>query len=450
MTGAFSTDDTIVAIATPEGRGAIGIVRISGPRALEIAHRILSSKQPLQPRYATLTRIRIPSLTDDVIVTYFEAPRTYTGEDIVELSTHGNPLILRTVVQAVIQLGARLARPGEFTLRAFLNGKRDLVQAEAVADLISAVTARQVNTAFDQLQGTLTRRIAEADARLFDLSARLEASLDFPDEGYHFVDREGAREDLEAVISRVEGLLADAGRGRMIREGAQVVIAGRVNAGKSSIFNCLTGSDRAIVTPNEGTTRDLISEVVDLGGLAITLVDTAGQRTAVDEVEREGIRRAAMARRSADLVVVVLDGTSELGTDDHELLAQTSQQPRVVVVSKTDLPQRRAIPADLSPVCLSAVSGEGIDDLRSRILEVLECSGGAMESPAVSNTRHVALLGRALEPLRAAEAGLRASTPEEFVLSDLRDARACFEEILGVRSTEEMLQYIFERFCIGK
>ena len=450
MSRAFSTDDTIVAIATPEGRGAIGVVRLSGPRAVDISRQLLATTDRLRPRVATLTRIHTGSVDDDVVVTYFDAPKSYTGEDVVELSTHGNPVILRQVVQTAVQLGARLARRGEFTLRAFLNGKRDLVQAEAVIDLISAVTSRQINIAFDQLQGTLTRRIADVDAQLFDLAARLEASLDFPDEGYHFVDRDSAWRAVDSVIQSVETLLSDARRGRLIREGAQVVIAGRVNAGKSSIFNFLSGSERAIVTSREGTTRDLISEVVDLEGLAITLVDTAGQRASVDEVEREGIHRASLARKSADLVLLVLDGTSDLSPEDLGLLAETSGQPRVIVTSKADLPQRVAIPAELSAVNVSCLSGVGFDALRSTIVETLTHSETSRESPAISNIRHSDLLAQSLEPLKAAKTGLIDGVPEEFVLSDLRSAKGCFEEILGVRSTEETLQYIFERFCIGK
>src|SRR5688500_17172085 len=232
----FSTDDTIVAIATPPGRGGIGIVRLSGPAALHVASAVLSRRAPLEPRRATFTRVRCaePSRSaDTVVVTSFPAPSSYTGQDVVEISAHGSPVVLRAIVGAAIDAGARLAQPGEFTLRAFLSGKLDLVQAEAVADLIAAATPLQARVAFDQLEGTLTRRITEIDAALFDLVAKLEASLDFPDEGYHFVEPTEVAQQIGAVVERLNSLLCDAGRGRMIREGATVVIVGRPNVGKS-------------------------------------------------------------------------------------------------------------------------------------------------------------------------------------------------------------------------
>src|SRR5687767_11392579 len=250
----FSPSDTIVAIATPAGRGGIGVVRISGPGAAEVAGGILQLDAPLQARHATFARTQ----ADQVVATYFPAPHSYTGEHVVELSAHGSPVVLRHIVEQAMALGARLAEPGEFTLRAFLNSRIDLVQAEAVADLIDAVTPLQARAAFDQLEGTLTEAIAGIDAALFDLIARLEASVDFPDEGYHFIDQgalAGAIADLSARTGR---LLADGNRGRVVREGLQIAIVGKPNVGKSSVFNALAGAARAIVTPIPGTTRDLV------------------------------------------------------------------------------------------------------------------------------------------------------------------------------------------------
>ena len=283
----FSTDDTIVAIATPPGRGGIGVVRISGPASLAIAQSMLERPDPLQPRHATLARIRG---IDEVIATFFAAPHSYTGQDVVEISAHGSPVVLRAILDVATAAGARLAEPGEFTLRAFLEGRLDLIQSEAVADLIDAATPLQARTAFDQLEGTLTSRIAGIDASLFDLTARLEASLDFPEEGYHFIDASGIQPALTQIIAALDTLLADANRGRTIREGAHLVVAGRPNVGKSSIFNMLAGHDRAIVTAVAGTTRDLVSETVDLQGIPVVLVDTAGVR------ETDGRRRTRRRR----------------------------------------------------------------------------------------------------------------------------------------------------------
>jgi tRNA modification GTPase len=288
---------------------------------------MLTRPAPLEPRLATFTRIA-GDAADEVVATSFPSPHSYTGDDIVEISAHGNPLVLAEIVRLACREGARLARPGEFTLRAYLNGKRDLVQAEAVGDLIAAVTPLQARIAFDQLQGTLTAQIAAIDAPLFDLIARLEASLDFPDEGYHFVEQKKAAEELDAIVRDIDRLLADSRKGRMIREGAQVVIAGRVNVGKSSIFNCLQGSERAIVTAVAGTTRDLLTESVDVGGVPVCLIDTAGDRPSTDVVEEEGIRRAAHARTVADLILLVIDSSQPLCEEDLRLLTETGQQPR--------------------------------------------------------------------------------------------------------------------------
>ncbi|MDA1184240.1 MAG: tRNA uridine-5-carboxymethylaminomethyl(34) synthesis GTPase MnmE, partial [Acidobacteria bacterium] len=290
----FSTHDSIVAIATPPGRGGIGVVRISGPSSHEIATRILDRRAPLEARHATLAHVRVTAqdapgeALDEVVVTYFPAPRSYTGEHVVEVSAHGSPVVLQSIVKSAMDAGARLAEPGEFTLRAFLNGKRDLIQAEAVGDLIAAATPLQARVAFDQLDGTLTQRIARIDADLFDLIARLEASLDFPDEGYHFIEPAETARRVGAVVGELDALLKSARRGRMIREGATVVVVGRPNVGKSSLFNALAGSDRAIVTAIPGTTRDLVVEQVEVEGLAVALVDTAGGHETAGVVEREG------------------------------------------------------------------------------------------------------------------------------------------------------------------
>ena len=444
----FSTSDTIVAIATPPGRGGIGVVRISGPDADRIARELTGRGRPFKQRRATFSRIA----ADQVVVTYFQAPASYTGEDVVELSAHGSPVILNAIVRAAIDAGARLAEPGEFTLRAFLHNKIDLVQAEAVADLVNAVTPLQARTAFDQLEGTLTQAIGEIERDLFDVIAKLEASLDFPDEGYHFVAPTEARASLGAIIARVDALLAQAARGRLIRDGAQVAIAGAPNVGKSSLFNALLNTNRAIVTAIPGTTRDLLTERADIGGLSLSLIDTAGVRETADVVEQEGVARSRSALRVADLVVVMLDRSRPLSDEDRDVLASTAGQRRVVVSNKSDLPAQlsSAQLEPLEPLELSATTGSGISTLIDAIATTLAASEPLRDQPQITNTRHIVLLERARALLEDATIALENEVPEEFPLLDLQEAAHALQEITGRRTSDDLLHHIFARFCIGK
>ncbi len=455
----FATDDTIVAIATPAGRGALGVVRLSGPRALDVAGALLACGAALQPRHATLTRITSDDdaeAVDEVVATFFPAPCSYTGEHVVEIAGHGSPVLLHVVLKRAMATGARLAEPGEFTLRSFLNGKRDLVQSEAVADLIDAATPLQARIAFDQLQGTLTARITTIDVQLFDLIARLEASLDFPDEGFHFIEPARAAVEIDGVIVALDDLLRGAAAGRMIREGATVVIAGRTNVGKSSVFNALAGAARAIVTPIPGTTRDLLTEHLNIGGIAVTLVDTAGWRETLDVVESEGVSRGNQARRIADLVLLVLDTSEPLTPADARLLAETATANRIVVSNKSDL---RGDPSFTAPgfsffsatVRVSALTGDGFDRLHQAISRALVGEERLRDAAPISNTRHISLLEQCRVSLVAArDAATAANVPEEFLLTDLQVARAYLDEIVGRRTNEDVLRHIFERFCIGK
>jgi tRNA modification GTPase len=459
---AFSTTDTIVAIATPPGRGGIGVVRISGAAATTIAARLMTRRLPLEPRLATFTRLveandggaADPVLIDQAVATFFPAPHSYTGEDVVELSAHGSPVVLRTIVAAAAAAGARLAEAGEFTLRAFLNGRIDLPQAEAVADLIDAVTPLQARAAFDQLEGTLTGSIGEIDALLFELIAKLEASVDFPDEGYHFIEPGHAARSIEALLARTGTLLGETRRGRLIREGLQVAIVGNPNVGKSSIFNALVGAPRAIVTDVPGTTRDLVTEAIDLDGLRVTLVDTAGLRDASgDPIEAEGISRSLRARGVADLVLHVVDTDARAvdGFVDGDVVdRQTHNSAKhFTVQNKRDLggPQRPD-----TRLFVSAKTGEGIGELRRAIVDALDVDL-QRDRPAITNLRHAALVQRAHESLQRALAAASAedgALPEEFLLADLQDARAALEEVSGRRAPDDLLHHIFERFCIGK
>ena len=445
----FSTEDTIVAIATPAGRGGIGVVRLDGPGAEGIAAG-LTGRAGFEARRATLTRLAAADgVVDRAVVTCFPAPHSYTGGTLVEISAHGSPVVLGAIVKASVAAGARLAHPGEFTFRAYLNGKIDLVQAEAVHDLVDAITPLQVRIAFDQLEGTLTGRIRQIDERLLSAIAKLEASLDFPDEGYHFITPAELASGLSGIRGEVQDLLRESARGRMIRDGATVAIVGRPNAGKSSLFNRLAGAARAIVTEVPGTTRDLITERVDVEGVPMTLVDTAGLRHAPgDAIEEEGISRARLAIATADVVLVVLDRSEALTREDETLLRSTAGAPRVLVASKSDLPA--AWPeATLGARAVSSVTDEGVATLRAELAAAAGVGPGRERAP-IANIRHAALLERAETSLAAAAEAAAGGLSEEFVLADLHDARGCFDEITGARTPDDVLRLIFDRFCVGK
>jgi len=449
----FSPSDTIVAIATPAGRGGIGVVRISGPRAREVAETIVEGHDPLEPRRATLTTIRAAEAAiDRAVATFFPEPHSYTGEHVVEISAHGSPVILRAIVESSMEAGARLAEPGEFTFRAYLHGRIDLIQAEAVRDLVDAVTPLQARAAFDQLDGTLTDRIREIDGALFELTARLEASLDFPEEGYHFLGADSTEHAIREIVRQIERLLTDAGRGRLVREGATVAILGRPNAGKSSVFNRLAGSGRAIVTDIPGTTRDLVTERVDIDGVTITLVDTAGVHGApADAVEEEGMARARAVEHVADLIMIVLDRSRPLNADDAALIELSKNRPALVLANKCDLEPAWIVERlPIETLETSASTGRGFDRLAGAVTSRLSASEPQRDTPAITNVRHVDLLVRSAAVLQRAANAARERTAEEFVAADLTEARGLLEEMTGARTPGDVLEEIFSKFCIGK
>ena len=455
----FSTSDTIVAIATPAGRAGIGVVRLSGPLASEIARALVLRARPLVPRHATFCRLSDSETrsegfaSDRVIVTFFPGPHSYSGEDVVEISAHGSPVVLAGIVRRAIECGARLAEPGEFTLRAFLNGKIDLIQAEAVADLVDSVTPLQARAAFDQLEGTLTTAIRAIEEELFDLTAKLEASLDFPEEGYHFVGGDAARATLESAIGKIDALLARSAQGRLVREGAQVAIVGAPNVGKSSLFNALLNANRAIVTDVPGTTRDMLSERANIAGLAIGLVDTAGVRDSTDAIEREGVTRTLDAVRVADLLFVLLDRSRPISDEDREALRLTEGRRRIVVANKGDLAatwSAESLATRDEVVVVSARTRAGLDELVAAAARTLTGGESLRDRPEVTNVRHSTLLARARAALDRARLAIAETVPEEFPLIDLQEAIAALQEITGRRTTDDLLRRIFERFCIGK
>lgn len=454
----FATDDTIVAVATPTGTGGIGVVRVSGPKATSIADAILRPCAPLQPRLVTLKSVFGPEdgrTLDQVLVTFFPSPASYTGEDVLEISGHGSPVLLREIVKAALTTGARLAEPGEFTFRAYLNGRLDLVQAEAVGDLVEAVTPLQARVAFDQLEGTLTEVVSEIDSTLFDLIARLEASLDFPDEGYHFVASGTVSGEIRSLVDRITQLLGEARQGRLIREGCQVVILGSPNVGKSTLFNQLLGVPRAIVTDIAGTTRDLLTETMEIAGIPTTLVDTAGLRKTSDAIEEEGIARARNALKVSALTVLVLDRSAPLREDDLALLSETIDTPRLVVINKLDLPAcwllSEVAELEKTPVInVSLIGQDGVRKVRTELGRLLSHDKGLRDAPTISNIRHIKLLELATKALAEAAVAADLSTDEEFVLSDLQEARLALEEISGKRTPGAVMEKIFSQFCIGK
>lgn len=453
------------------------MVRLSGPQALAIARPLLrlkheleagravfgelleSADRPAELRSVGQPEAAVPTQTsrvDEVVVTYFAKPHSYTTDDVVEISAHGSPVVLRHIVELCVAAGARLAEPGEFTMRAFLNGRIDLTQAEAVRDLIDSQTLYQAKVAAQQLEGALSRRLQPIKQKLVELIAMLEAGIDFAEDDVLVMPDAKILEHVAAVRAPLEQLSASFAYGKIVHEGLTLAIVGRPNVGKSSLFNRLVERERAIVTATPGTTRDLVSETVAIGGIPVKLVDTAGIRQALDEAESIGIQKSMEALADADLVLVVMDASQGRTSQDDELLRQAGSRSVIVVQNKCDLME--AIPASRkdgencgTPVFTSAVSGEGIAVLRAEILRHVAGEGGAQaEAGFLTNVRHEGLIKDSLAALDAAKTAVAGKIPHEMLLLDLYNALRPLDAITGATTTDDILNLIFSTFCIGK
>jgi tRNA modification GTPase len=467
-------DDTVVAIATPAGRGGIGVVRLAGPEAVSIAQPMLRLTHTLEPgravfgelveteakNYVQAAAIHPAELDgasgariDEVVVTYFQKPHSYTTDDIVEISAHGSPVVLRHIVELALARGARLAEPGEFTMRAFLNGRIDLTQAEAVRDLIESQTLFQAKVAAQQLEGALSKRLQPMKQKLVELIALLEAGIDFAEDDISVLPPDQILKHIAEVQVPLAELAGSFAFGKIVHEGLTLAIVGRPNVGKSSLFNCLVERERAIVTATPGTTRDLVSETVALGGIPVKLVDTAGIRRALDEAESIGIRKSMEALADADIVLFVLDASEPLGDEDRELLMHVEGRTAIAVHNKADLDgsELSNFNSRLPVIRTSAVTGLGIPELRSEILRHIAGDNiPQAESGFLTNVRHQARVSDAMNGLEAAIEAVGNQVPHEMLLLDLYSALRPLDEITGATTTDDILNLIFSTFCIGK
>jgi tRNA modification GTPase len=442
--------DTIAAIATPHGRGGIGVVRVSGPNAPALVRAVLGQIPPARSATLVTARDAHGAPLDQGIALYFPAPRSYTGEDVLEFQGHGGPVVLHAVLAAFLDAGARLAEPGEYTRRAFLNGRLDLAQAEAVADLIDASSKEAARSALRSLSGEFSRGVAALVAALVELRALTEALLDFPEEEVDSLHRDDAYARLARVRASLAGILARSKQGSLLREGIHVVIAGRPNVGKSSLLNYLAGEERAIVTAIPGTTRDLVREDIAIAGIPLRVVDTAGLRETADEVERVGVERAWQELARADVVIAMFDAQTGIDPDDQAILARfESALPagaaRIRVFNKIDLCGKSATSGE-GEVWISAKTGAGIELLRQALLAAAGWQQSG-ESVFLARERHLRALERAERHLDAARGE---SARWELFAEELRLAQEALAEITGEFTADDLLGEIFRRFCIGK
>ena len=441
--------DTIAAISTPVGRGGIGVLRVSGPEALGIASRICDAPDWI-PRHAHLATVRAEDggVLDEGLITWFPAPNSYTGEETVEISLHGSPVVLRACLERLCTAGARLAEPGEFSLRAFLNGRLDLPRAEAVRDLIEATTLYQARVAAQQISGSVSKRLTAPKTELLELIALLEAGIDFAEDDVSVAPTDEIVRRIDSIETHAARLIRSFAYGKLVHDGVSLAIVGKPNAGKSSLFNRLLGQDRAIVTEIPGTTRDTISETASFQGIPVRLIDTAGVRESSDPVESQGIERTRRALADADLTLVVLDLSRPLEPMDHELLAAASG-PRLIAANKCDLPPRANVAGEAIPV--SALTGEGFDALTERIAAAIQPEdSGAREEGFITSLRHEQLLRECATYLAKAREAAQNGIPHEMILLDLYAALQPLDAITGATTADDILNRIFTTFCIGK
>ena len=455
----MTVTETIAAISTPPGEGAIALVRISGANAIQIAEKIFRGRESPSRFTSHVQHLgeifsAENQLIDQVVLSVHRAPTSYTGDDLVEISCHGGTLVSAKVLEACLRAGARAARPGEFTERAFLNGKMDLTQAEAVIDLIRARTDLALRSATEQLEGRLGDQIRKIRDELVALLAHINASIDFPEEGIEPDEGETLSARLESIRQQIAALLATADQGRVLREGVRVVIYGATNAGKSSLLNRLLGYERVIVSDTHGTTRDMIEETVNLGGVPIRLLDTAGLRASESELEREGIARTEKSLRLADLRLHIADRNAPKPAHFHsrnhsEFNGNAAEPNEIVVLNKSDLPEDSDW-KDFPALRISCVTGDGVLELQREILTRIRGQNLRPESAIAINTRHRDCLRRALESCDRAQTALGEGLSAEYIAVDLDEALRSVGEVIGVVDVEQILDSVFSQFCIGK
>jgi tRNA modification GTPase len=450
--------DTIVALSTPPGRSGIGVIRLSGARSLEIVRALVHDEQftpePNHTRLQTIYDLESNDALDRSLITYFKAPHSFTGEDIVELSCHGSPVLLRRLLDLILTLDARLAGPGEFTLRALSHGRINLSQAEAVRDLINAQTESAIKQAARQLRGELSNYLQPIKDSLLEIIVPLESSLEFVEDDLPDIAIGRINANLAELVEKIDRLAATFRSGHLLKDGLKVTLAGRPNVGKSSVFNSLLSLERAIVTDVPGTTRDSLSEVITIEGVPVLLIDTAGVRSSEDKVENLGVERTRRAIADADLTVVILDGSEPLLKEDADVLAEVDNLPHLIAVNKSDLDSFKLngllTEASAPVVPVSAKTGAGLDDLRAAILRPFADGGAAEGGLLITDARHYDLLWRTQGALQTSAHLLEQRASEELVLAGLYDALRFLGQITGETTTEDVLSQIFATFCIGK